>query len=106
MEETNESNHELPEHLSDRAAVLWRDVVPRRAKSPGKVAIVQSALEALDRADAARAEVEVAGMTTTTKTTGAVHVHPLVKVERESRAQFTKLWGSLNLTHDFAAGDR
>lgn len=106
MEENTEANHQLPEHLSSRAAALWRDVVPRRAKSPGKVAIVQSALEALDRADAARVEVEVAGMTTTTKTTGAVHVHPLVKVERESRAQFSKLWDSLNLTHDYAAGDR
>ena len=101
-----ESNHEPPEHLSNRAATLWRDVVPRRAKSPGRIAIVQAALESLDRADTARAAVEVAGMTTTTKTTGAVHVHPLVKVERESRSQFTKLWGSLNLHYEYAAGDR
>lgn len=104
--QATDPNHQPPSHLSDRAAALWRDVVPRRAKSPGKVVIVQSALEALDRADAARVAVEVAGMTTTTKTTGAVHVHPLVKVEREARGQFTKLWGELNLTHDYAAGDR
>lgn len=52
------------------------------------------------------AAVEVAGLTTTTKTTSTVHVHPLVKVERESRAQFTKLWAGLTLHHEYAAGDR
>lgn len=103
---TREADHQPPPHLSDRAAALWRDVVPRRAKTPGRVAMVQTALEALDRADAAREAVEVSGMTTTTKTTGAVHVHPLVKVERESRAQFTKVWGTLNLAFEYAAGDR
>lgn len=105
-EATDDPNHDPPPHLSDRAAALWRDLVPRRAKTPGRVAMVQTALEALDRADAAREAVEVAGMTTTTKTTGAVHVHPLVKVERESRAQFTKVWGTLNLAFEFAGGDR
>ncbi len=102
----SDTNYDPPDHLSDRAAALWSDVVPRRAKTPRRVAMVQTALEALDRADASRRAVEVAGMTTTTKTTGAVHVHPLLKVERESRAQFTKLWSGLNLHHEYAAGDR
>lgn len=95
-----------PAHLSPRAAALWAEYVPRKAKTPGRLAIVQVALESLDRADAARAAVDAEGMTATTKTTGAVHVHPLVKVERENRQLFVKLWGQLNFHFDAQAGDR
>ncbi|TWT37481.1 hypothetical protein KOR34_24330 [Posidoniimonas corsicana] len=84
-----------PPHLSPRAVALWHEYVPEKARSAGRLALVQTALESLDRADAARAEVEAAGMTTTTKSTGAVHVHPLIKVEREGRQMFAKLWGEL-----------
>jgi phage terminase small subunit len=69
-----------PEHLSERAQGLWREIVPRRAVSPERLALLQVALEALDRADAARQVIAQEGMITTTKTTGAVHVHPLVKL--------------------------
>ncbi|CAK9037499.1 Protein YfjI [Durusdinium trenchii] len=55
---------------SPRTQALWRSVVPKRAKTPERLAMIQTALEALDRADTARAEVERTGMTTTTKTTG------------------------------------
>ena len=43
------------------------------------------ALEALDGPDAATAVIEREGMVTTTKTSGAVRVHPLVKAERCER---------------------
>lgn len=86
-----------PEHLSQCAQVLWREVVPRRTISPERLALLQVALEALDRADAATAVIEREGMVTTTKTTGAVHVHPLVKVERESRQLFLRCWQELAL---------
>lgn len=62
--------------------------------------MLQVALESLDRADQASAEIQKHGMTSTTKTTGAIHVHPLVKVERESRALFAKLWGVMNLQYN------
>lgn len=86
-----------PDHLSPRAKTLWASVVPSRARSAARLAMVQTALEALDRADAAMAEIGRVGMTSETKTTGAIHVHPLVKVERESRGQFAKLWGLMGL---------
>ncbi|MCO6044638.1 hypothetical protein NG895_12040 [Aeoliella sp. ICT_H6.2] len=86
-----------PAHLTARTQALWRSVVPKRAKTPERLAMLQTSLEALDRADGARAEVERTGMTTTTKTTGAVHLHPLLKVERESRQLFSKLWKDLGL---------
>jgi len=40
------------------------------------------------------------GLTTTTKTTGAIHLHPCLKVERENRALFAKLWHQLGLQWD------
>ena len=89
-----------PSHLSDRSRSLWASIVPERGKSPGRLALLQAALEALDRADSAIAEIATAGLTTTTKTTGAVHVHPLVKVEREARAQFASIWNQLGLGFD------
>jgi len=87
-----------PEHLSQRTQILWRGIVPRRAISPERLALLQVALEALDRADAARQVITQEGMVTTTKTTGAVHVHPLVKVEREALGVFTRCWRALGLT--------
>lgn len=89
-----------PTHLSNRSQALWRELVPRKACSIGRRTLLQSALEALDRADEAREEISRAGLTTTTKTTGAVHLHPLVKLERESRQQFARIWSDLNLGWD------
>jgi phage terminase small subunit len=68
--------------------------------------MLRAALEAMDRADQAREVVEREGMTTTTKTTGAVHVHPLLKIEREARHQFTNLWCSLGFNREANQGDR
>jgi phage terminase small subunit len=101
-----DESFEPPSHLSERAAALWRDVVPRRAKSPGRLAMILAALEALDRADKARTAVDAEGMTTVTKSTGAVHIHPLLKIEREGRHQFTTLWSSLGFSKEFNRGDQ
>jgi len=89
-----------PFHLSRESRKLWRAIVPRRARSPERLILVRAALEALDRAEAARTLIAMEGMTTTTKTTGAVHIHPLVRVEREARSQFMRAWDQLNLAWD------
>lgn len=86
-----------PVHLSERAKDLWSKLVPRRARSPERVALLQAALEALDRADQAREAINREGLTTTTKTTGAVHIHPLARIEREARQQFARIWSDLSL---------
>jgi phage terminase small subunit len=86
-----------PEHLSPRSQELYRQLVPARAKSVERIALVVAGLEALDRAEEARQAVAVEGMISKTETTGALHVHPLVKVERESRQQFMRCWEILNL---------
>lgn len=84
-----------PAHLSPRAAALWRSVVPAKAKTMPRIALVQAALESLDRADQAREQIAEGALAFTTKTTGAVHVNPLTKLEKESRAAFVATWGGV-----------
>ena len=88
---------EAPEHLSERARELWAQLAGGKVKGPGPLALFQAALEAMDRADGAREAIAQEGLTVTTKTTGAVHVHPLVKVESDARRQFAQLWKDLGL---------
>lgn len=64
----------------------------------GRLTMLQAALEALDRADAARQAVEAEGMTFKTERTGAIHINPMVKVEKDARQQFAKLWHELGLS--------
>src|SRR5690606_27550481 len=75
---------EPPAHLSESSKQLWREVVPASI-SMGRLAVLTSALEARDRAEECRLTVNAQGLTTVTETTGAVHLHPLLKVERENR---------------------
>jgi len=89
-----------PAHLSERAQGIWREVVPRRARSPERLVLLQVALEALDRADAARRAIDEEGLTRITRTTGAVHMHPLTKVEADARRLFASLWHDLALQWD------
>ena len=62
------------------------------------VALVQVALEALDRADAARRAVDANGMTTAGD--GLRRAHPALKAETESRQIFVRVWDKLNLHWD------
>src|SRR5258708_29519758 len=70
-----------PGHLSEKAAGYWSALVPSRCRSIERVAVLQVALEAMDTADAARAQVAREGLTTKSERWGVVHVHPLVAVE-------------------------
>ena len=62
--------------------------------------MLQTALEALDRADEARAMLAREGLVTTSKRSEVVHIHPVVRLEREARQQFVRIWKDLNLTWD------
>jgi hypothetical protein len=89
-----------PTHLSEKSRELWREIVPKRAKSVGRLTLLTAALEALDRAEQCRIELAGADLTTTTASTGAVHLHPLLKLEREQKQLFAKLWNDLHLGWD------
>lgn len=88
---------EPPPHLTERSKNLWRTIGPREARGIARQTLFLAALEALDRAEQARLVIEGEGMTTTTERSGVAHVHPLLKVERDARAQFSKLWTDLRL---------
>jgi phage terminase small subunit len=88
---------DAPPHLSERSAALWRELGPVRMSTTGRQALFQAALEALDRAEAAREAIAQQGMVARTDATGALHVHPLLKVERDSRQQFVAIWRGLGL---------
>ena len=89
-----------PVGLSEKSAELWASVAGRRAKSPERLALLEQALRALDRADEAAAVVVQEGLTRTTTKSGAVHVHPVLRVESESRTLFAKIWQNLGLAWD------
>ena len=85
-----------PAGLSTEAAELWRAMIGR-CGSRGRQAMLAEALRARDRADQCRAAVDAEGTTSRTRTTGAVHINPLLKAEREFRAQFLSAWSQLGL---------
>jgi len=87
-----------PEHLSYRSKAIWAETGPERVKTPQRRTLFQAALESLDLADEARRAVLTDGLTSTTKSTGAVHVNPAAKVEIQARQQFARLWQMLGLS--------
>lgn len=89
-----------PDYLSDRAKVLWASVVPRRVKSPERLALLEMGLDALDRALKARSAIDESGMISVTESTKAQHINPLCKLERENRQLFAKVWSQLGLDKD------
>jgi hypothetical protein len=89
-----------PEDLSERSKALWSAVVVTRARSAGRLAVLEEALRSLDRADEARHLLAQQGLLNVTKTTGAVHLNPLSKVEKEHRGLFVQLWVGLGLNFD------
>jgi phage terminase small subunit len=96
---------EAPPHLSARAAGIWATLGPSHAISLGRRILFQMALECLDRSDQARELIGCEGLTSKTDSTGALHVHPAAKVEREARAQFAALWASLGLNEGHGTGE-
>jgi hypothetical protein len=86
-----------PEGLSASSGKLWRTIGPARVDTPGRQVLFEEALRALDRANEARALVASEGLTSKTPATGAVHLNPTARLERDSRAQFSSLWTALGL---------
>jgi phage terminase small subunit len=79
---------------------LWQAVVARHARSAGKLALLEQALHALDRADELREAVSREGLTVKTERTGVIHVHPALRLEQLFRQQFVSAWCKLGLAHD------
>lgn len=85
-----------PDHLSVRSQGIWRALAGKRIRSIPRLALLQIALESLDRADQATANIGD-NLTLTSPRSGVSHVNPLVRVERESRQLFCKIMTLLSL---------
>lgn len=77
-----------PPDLAGKYARMWRSAVRNERNWPAtRLEMLHQAILALVRADQAKAVVDAEGLTSTTAATGAIHIHPAVKTEREMRAQ-------------------
>lgn len=78
-----------PAHLSEVSRTLWREAMATmRGWTAPRIQLLIQTLNSLDRAEEARTAVAEQGMCTVTESTGAVHINPLLKAEREFRQQF------------------
>ena len=74
-----------PKHLSAGSEKLWRSVLADHELERRHEAALQTALEALDRMRRVQAQLDADGVTTVDRC-GGVKAHPLMVVERDSRA--------------------
>lgn len=89
-----------PEGISERSKSLWASVAGKRISSPERLALLETGLKELDRADEASKAILEEGMIVTTPKSGCAHLNPLIKVETQSRSLFTKIWHELGLRFD------
>lgn len=85
-----------PEGLSESARLIW-DAEVKRSKSAGRRLLLAECLHHKDVVATLRERIATEGLTTTTTTTGAVHIHPLTKLEEAHTRHFIKLAKMLNL---------
>jgi P27 family predicted phage terminase small subunit len=85
-----------PRHLSEPSRRLWAEITSQYVLEPHHLAILQRALEALDRADQARREIGDGPLAVLSRL-GELKPHPLLAVERDNRAQFGQLLKQLGL---------
>jgi P27 family predicted phage terminase small subunit len=86
-----------PSHLSAEAKKIWSDILTEYAiDDAAGLRILRVSLEAYDRAQAARKQIDREGMTYFDKA-GQPKIHPLIPCERDSRAAFLAGLKALNL---------
>jgi P27 family predicted phage terminase small subunit len=88
-----------PAHLSPAGRKLFTSVMDAYILEPRHVAVLVKAIEAHDRAEQARTEIG-AGPLMVASRLGELRPHPLLAVERDSRAQFGTLMKMLGLDID------
>lgn len=85
-----------PRHLSKPARAWWKSVVTDYQLEPHHVHLLTHAAEAWDRCAAARAVLDVEGVSYTDRF-GCPRQRPEVAVERDSRLAFARLLRQLDL---------
>jgi P27 family predicted phage terminase small subunit len=86
-----------PKHLSTEARKIWREILSEYdIQDAAGLRILRVSLESFDRAQAARKAIDKEGMTVFDKF-GQLKCHPLLPIERDSRAAFLAGLKNLNL---------
>lgn len=88
---------EPPDHLTAESARLWRQTVRKYVFGLEGLPLLENALTALDRAREARHDIAANGIRWTNPDSGAVHVNPSVRVERDAMKEFRLTWKNLDL---------
>ncbi len=90
-------NKAIPAHLSNEAARIYQELSTEYGIDDiAGLRILRVTCEAFDRAQAARAAIDAEGMTVVDKA-GQTKPHPLLPIERDSRAAFLAGLKALNL---------
>lgn len=91
------STQKAPSHLTEEAKRLWTEIIEEFAIGDAAgLKILRVCLEAFDRAQAARAAIDADGLTVLDRF-GQTKSHPLLPIERDSRAAFLAGLKALNL---------
>ena len=92
-----------PSGLGPEARRLWRRVAEEFELDGHHCDVLEAAARALDRAEAARRQIEAEGMTVEDRFKQA-KAHPLLQVERDSRALMLRALKDLGLDVEAPAG--
>ncbi|MDX9788032.1 MAG: hypothetical protein RBT11_14705 [Desulfobacterales bacterium] len=77
-----------PDHLSSESKQIWNDIIVEHGiNDPAGLRILRVACESFDRAQSARTQIDLDGLTILDKW-GQIKPHPLLACERDSRAAF------------------
>lgn len=85
-----------PADLSESSKALWKELVPRRARSPERLELLTQALHARDRAAELRQVLATEGLFLVTPRSGCKHAHPAAAMLSEAERTFGKLWAQLS----------
>jgi P27 family predicted phage terminase small subunit len=90
-----------PKHLNRDSKILWRKLIEEfTITDTASLVVLQSMLEARERAEAARKIVETEGLTVTNPETGSIRSHPCCVVERDAKSSMLAAARALKLEVD------
>jgi phage terminase small subunit len=89
----------IPRHFSKEARALFKSIAADFDLGPAELKILRVSLEAFDRAQASRRQIDEEGMTLADRF-GQHKIHPLINVERDARSAFLVGLRQLNLQYD------
>ena len=85
------------DHLSEEAKEMFKFHVPENVKTPSQIAILITALEAMDRGSKARGLIDRDGLVIVSKRSGLPRRNPAIPIEQEAKKTMLKGFKMLGL---------